>query len=58
MSYTFRLGHVVKWTFLMVCSKVSLTGLKSVAWYHLASSGLLLSARELSAAGCCWLFVW
>ena len=55
MSYTFRLGHVVKWNFLMVCSKVSLTGLKSVAWYHLASSGLLLASRALGDAGCCLL---
>ena len=54
MRSTVRLGQVVKWPFLMAWSKVLLTGLKSVAWYHLFSSGFLLDDRALSAAGC-WL---
>ena len=55
MSSTFRLGHAVKWTFLMAWSKILFTGIKRAAWYHLASSGLLLASREFSADGCCWL---
>ena len=52
MSSTGSLGQVVKWLFLMAWSKVFFTGIKRAAWYHLDSSGLLLSARALSAAGC------
>ena len=52
MSSTVRLGQVAKWPFFMAWSKVLLTGIKRDAWYHLASSGLLLSARALSAAIC------
>ena len=58
MRSTVRLVHVVKWTFLMDWSKVFLTGLKSIAWYHLARSSLLLGAREFGAAGCCWIGGW
>ena len=52
MRSTVRLGQVVKWPFLMAWSKVLLTGLKSVAWYHLGSSGFLLVVSALSDAGC------
>ena len=52
MSFTFILGQVVKWPFLMAWSNVFFTGIKRAAWYHLASSGLLLATRALSAAGC------
>ena len=52
MSFTFILGQVVKWPFLMDWSNVFFTGIKRAAWYHLASSGLLLATRALSAAGC------
>ena len=45
MSYTVRLGQVVKWALLMAWSKVFLNGLKRAAWYDLASSGLLLAVR-------------
>ena len=38
--------------------KVLLTGMNSVEWYHLASSGFLLAARALSAAGCCLFGGW
>ena len=38
--------------------KVLLTGMNSVEWYHLESSGFLLAARALSAAGCCLLDGW
>ena len=55
---TVRLGHVLKWPLLMARSKVLRTGLKSVAWYQLASSGFLLDTRALSTAGCCWLGGW
>ena len=48
---TVRLGHVYKQHLLMAWSKVLRTGIHSVAWYHYASSGLVLYARELSAAG-------
>ena len=58
ISYTVRLGQVVKWPFLMAWSKVFLTGLNRAAWYHLASSGLLLAARELSDYGCCFIGDW
>ena len=51
MRYTIRLVQLVKWPFLMARSKVLLIGLKSVAWYHLASSGLLLSVRALNDDG-------
>ena len=53
MSYTVRLIQVVKWLFLMAWSKVLFTGLNRTIRHHLDISGLLLSARELSAAGCC-----
>ena len=33
MSYTVRLGQVMKWMLLMAWSKVSFTGLKRDAWY-------------------------
>ena len=46
-----RLGHVDKWPLFMAWSKVFRTRLNRVAWYHRASSGLVLYARELSAAG-------
>ena len=55
MSSTVRLVQVVKWPFLMTWSKVLFTGLKRYAWYHLDRSVLLIAARALSAAGCCWL---
>ena len=48
---TVRLGHVDKWPLFMAWSKVFRTRLNRVAWYHRASSGLVLYARELSAAG-------
>ena len=54
MSSTVRLGQVAKWPFLMAWSKVSSTEINRAALYHLASSRLLLAARALSAAGCCW----
>ena len=38
--------------------KVLFTVLKSVAWYHLASSGLLISARVLSASSGCLIISW
>ena len=50
-----RLGQMAKWPFLMAWSKVFFNGLKRAVWYHLDSSGLILSARALSAAGCCWI---
>ena len=55
MSSTIRLVQVVKWLFLMAWSKVFFTGIKSVVWYHLDSSGLLLASKALSATGCLWL---
>ena len=42
----------------MAWSKIFLTGMKRAEWYHLASSGLLISARALSDAGCCLLGGW
>ena len=58
MSYTVILGQVVKWRFLMAWSNVFLIKLNRAVWYHLARSGLLISARALSAAGCCLLGGW
>ena len=58
ISSSVRLGQVVKWSFLMDWSEVLLTGLKRATWYHLYSSVLLISARTLSAAGCCLLGGW
>ena len=58
MSSTVRLGQVVKWPFLVACSKVLFTGINRSAWYHLASSGLFIAARALSAAGCCLRVGW
>ena len=58
MSSTIRLIQVVKWPFLMAWSKVLWTGLNSVAWYHCDISGLLLTTRALSYAGCCCLGGW
>ena len=58
MSSTIHLGQVIKWPFLMACSKVFLDGLKRSSWYHLASSGLLIVARSFSAAGCCLIGGW
>ena len=55
ISSTVKLLQVVKWVFLMDWSKVILTRLNRAAWYHLASSGLITAARELSAYGCCLL---
>ena len=55
MRSTVRLDHVVKWPLLMACSNFFLTRLKFLEWYHLASSGLLLAAKALSANGCCWI---
>ena len=55
MRSTVRLGQVVNLPFLMAWSKGLLTGMEITVWYHLASPGLLLSARALSAAGCCCL---
>ena len=55
MSYTVRLVQVLKWPFLMAWSNVFFTGIKRDAWYHLASYGLLLAARALSADGCFWI---
>ena len=55
MSSSIRLGRVVKLLFLMAWSKVFFTGINRAAWYHLASSVLLLAARALSAAGCFWI---
>ena len=55
MSSTVRLVQVAKWPFLMAWSKVLFTGIKMATWYHLDSSGLLLSVRALSSAGCFWL---
>ena len=46
---------MVKWPFLMAWSKVFFTGINRVAWYHVDSSGLLLTYRALSTSGCCWL---
>ena len=56
MSSTVRLVQVENFLFLMTWSKVFFTGLNRNAWYPLASSGLLLADRALSAAGCCWLY--
>ena len=53
MSSNVRLGHVVKWPFIMDWSKVLFTGINRTMWYHLASSGLLPSDRSLSADGYC-----
>ena len=39
----------------MAWSKVLFTGIKRSAWYHLASSDLLISDRALRADGCCWI---
>ena len=47
---TVRLGHVDKWPLFMAWSKVFRTRLNRVAWYHRASSGLVLYARAFSAA--------
>ena len=58
MRFTVRLGQVVKWKFLMSWNKVLLNRLKSGVWYHLARYGLILAARALSAAGCCWFGGW
>ena len=58
MRYTVRLENVVKWTFLMAWSNVFLTGMKSVVWYHLSSSGLLLTSRSLSAIFPFWVGGW
>ena len=55
INSTVRLGRVVKWLFLMAWSKVLFTGLNRATWYHLASSGLIIAARALGAASCCWL---
>ena len=55
MSSTVRLVQVTKRPFLMAWSKVLFTGLNRATCYHLASSGLLLSVRVLSTAGCWWL---
>ena len=52
---TVRLGHVVKCFSFMDWIKVFLKGPNSVEWYHLASSILILAARLLSAAVCCWI---
>ena len=48
---TVRLGHVEKWPLLMDWRKGFRTGLNIVAWYHCSRSGLVVSARALSAAG-------
>ena len=43
IKYTFKLGHVVKWTFLMDQSKIFLKGLNCVAWStHLSRACFLL----------------
>ena len=52
MRSTVRLGHVVKWHFLMDWSKVLFSGLNSMAWYYLDSYVLLLAAWTLSDSGC------
>ena len=52
MSSTVRLGQVVKGPLFMDWSKVLFTEINRAKCYHLASSGLLLGARALSAAGC------
>ena len=55
MSSTVRFGQVVKWPFLVAWSKVFFTGIKRATWYHLAISGLLLTARALRDDGYLWL---
>ena len=57
MSYTVRLGQVLKWPFLMAWSKVFFSGLNRAMWYHLYSSVLLIVSRALSASVCCFLGV-
>ena len=52
ISSNVMLDHVVKWNLLMALSKVLCIGLNNVAWHHLDSSGLVLSARAFIAAGC------
>ena len=52
MSSTVRLGQVVKGPLFMDWSKVLFTEINRAKCYQLASSGLLLGARALSAAGC------
>ena len=51
IRYTFRLGHVEKWPFLMAWRSFWRTGLKRLAWCHFDISGFFPLARELSAAG-------
>ena len=58
ISSTVRLGQVVQGPFLMAWRKIFLTGINRAVWYHLDSSGLILAARALSAAGCCLLGGW
>ena len=58
IRFTVRLGHVDNRPFSMAWSKVFLTGINNVARYHCTSSGLVLSVRELIAAGCLWLGGW
>ena len=55
---TVRLGHVEKWPFLMAWRRILRLGIKNAAWYHCASSGLVLSDRPLSAAGHGWIDGW
>ena len=54
----FSLGHVEKWPFLMAWIMVLRIGPNSEAWYHYASSVLILSTKALSDAGCDWVGRW
>ena len=52
ISLLVKLIHVVKYPFLIAWIRVFLMGLKSVAWYHCVSSGLIIYGINVFADWC------